>query len=68
MRDVLSSFTTAMIVQDETAVSMRSALLSTTSLLRQSQCLVRVDGAKGFLTLKDDSSLKEHGITLDYVG
>ena len=65
-RDVFSSFTTAMIVQDETAVSMRSALLSTTSLLRQSQCIVRVDGAKGFLTLKDDSSLKEHGITLDY--
>ena len=31
-----------------------------------SQCTARVDGIKGFFALKDDSSLKEHGITLDY--
>jgi len=65
-RDVFSSFTTATLVQDESAPSMRSALLSTTSLLRQSACIVRVDGATGFVALKDDSSLKEQGITIDY--
>ena len=55
-----------MIVQDETAVCMHSNLLSTTSLFQQLQCIVRVDGAKGFIALKDDSSLKKHGIMLDY--
>ena len=65
-RDVFSSFTTATLVQDETASSLRSALLSTTSLLRQSECFVRVDGATGFVALKDDNVLKEQGIALDY--
>ena len=65
-RDVFSSFTTAALVQDETASSLRSALLSTTSLLRQSECSVRVDGATGFVALKDDILLKEQGIALDY--
>ena len=65
-RDVFSSFTTATLVQDETASSLRSALLSTTSLLRQSECSVRVDGATGFVALKDDNVLKEQGIALDY--
>ena len=65
-RDVFSSFTTATLVQDESATSMRSALLSTTSLLRQSTCTVRVDGATGFVALKDDPVLNEHGVTIDY--
>ena len=34
--------------------------------MRQSVCTVRVDGVKGFLALRDDISLKEHGIKLDY--
>ena len=65
-RDVFSSFTTAILISDETASSLRSGLISTTSLLRQTNCSVRVDGATGFVALKEDSILKELGITLDY--
>ena len=65
-RDVFSSFTSAVLVPDESAMSLRSGLLSTTALLRQATCSVRVDGATGFAALKNDSTLKEHGISLDY--
>ena len=35
-------------------------------MLRQSACTVRVDGATGLVALKDDPSLKEHGITINF--
>ena len=65
-RDVFSSFTTATLIHDESAATMRSALISTTSLLRHSTCTVRVDGATGFVALRDDPLLKEHGISIEY--
>ena len=65
-RDVFSSFTTAILISDETVSSLRSGLKSTTSFLRQTNCSVRVDGATGFVALREDSILKELGISLDY--
>ena len=65
-RDVFSSFTTAILIPDETSSSLRSGLISTTSFLRQANCSVRVDGATGFVALREDSILKELGIGLDY--
>ena len=63
-RDVFSSFTTAILISDETSSSLRSGLISTTSFLRQANCSVRVDGATGFVALREDSILKELGIKI----
>jgi len=64
-RDIFSSFTTATFVEDESAKSLREAILTTTSLLRQTECTVRVDGATGFVSLRNDSQLAKYGIVLD---
>ena len=65
-RDVHTSYTTASIITDETADSLRGALLDTTSLLRMPSSTVRVDNAPGFLPLKNDSVLGSNGLTLDF--
>ena len=64
-RDVHSSFTTATTIPDETADSLRASLISTTSLVRKDQCLIRVDNAPGFQALHNDEILHQHGITID---
>ena len=64
-RELFSSFTSATIIPDETAASLRSALLSTTAFLRQPMCSVKVDGATGFIPLKDDKILRKHGIDIE---
>ena len=60
------SYTTAMMVSDEKADTLRPALIITTSLLKTSSCSVRVDTAPGFLALRDDDVLNSSGITLDF--
>ena len=64
-RDIHTSFTTALIISDQKADTLRSALLETTSLIRLPSCTVRIDNAPGFLPLKGDSVLLSHGIQLD---
>ena len=66
VRDVHSSFTSATIIPDETAVSLRSALLTNTSLLRTPSSIIRVDNAPGFQNLKSDQILSSNGITLEF--
>ena len=66
LRDIHSSFTTAQIISDEKAPSLRSALLTSSSFLRAPTCEVRVDNAPGFLCLREDSMLVSQGIALDY--
>ena len=66
LRDTHSSYTTAMIVPDETGPSLRSALISCSSYLRGPTSSVRVDNAPGLLSLKNDQILQSHGITLEY--
>ena len=65
-RDIHTSYTTAAIVPNETANTLRSALLDSTSLVRLPACSVRVDNAPGFKPLKDDSVLNSYGLTLDF--
>ena len=65
-RDVHSSFTTASIIDDETAPSLRTALLVTTSNIRSSNCTVRIDAATGFQAIRNDLTLQQHGIKLDF--
>jgi hypothetical protein len=65
-RDVHTSFTTAEIIPDQTAGTLRSALLETTSLIRLPSCTIRIDNAPAFLSLKADSILSSQGITLDF--
>ena len=64
-RDVHTSFTTALVISDQTADTLRSALLETTALIRLPACSIRIDNAPGFLPLKDDSILLSQGIHLD---
>ena len=64
-RDIHTSFTTAVVIPDQKADTLRSALLETTSFIRLPSCTVRIDNAPGFLPLKADSVLLSHGIQLD---
>ena len=66
VRDVHSSFTVASIIPDEKSSSLQSALITTTASIRVPKCTIRVDTAPGFNSLKNDSVLSAHGITLDY--
>ena len=66
IRDIHSSYTVASIIPDETADSLRTALLTSTSSIRTPLCTVRVDSAPGFKTLKNDQRLVAQGITLDF--
>ena len=65
-RDVFSSYTTAIIIPDETADTLRSTIITSTNLLCMPASTVRVDGATGFLTLKNDVKLMKNGIVLDF--
>ena len=69
LRDTFSSFTTAIIIDDETSDTLRSALITSISSLRaspQTKVIARVDNAPGFKSLNDDSILKKNYITLDF--
>lgn len=66
VRDVFSSFTSASLIRDETADTLRNSVLSQTSFLRADQSTVRVDNAPGFQSLKRDKILLDHGIELDF--
>ena len=64
LRDIHSAFTTASVIPDEKASSLRSALLLC-SFLRTPNCTVRVDNAPGFKSLKNDADLRSKGISID---
>ena len=65
-REVHSSFTSAMILSDEKADTLRDALLQETTMLRSLHCSIRVDNAPGFVSLKNDKTLLHNGIHLDF--
>ena len=64
--DVHSSFTCASIMEDETANTLRSALLANTSILQNSSCVIRIDAATGFQALRNGLQLKQFDIELDF--
>ena len=66
IRDVHSSFTSAMIIPEESAGSLRSAIVLATSMLYTSSSIVRVDNDSGFQSLREDNSLAFNGVTLDF--
>ena len=69
IRDTFSSFTCATLMNDEQHGTLRQFLIILISSLRpnpQSNALVRVDNAPGFLPLKADTILSSHNIQLDY--
>ena len=65
-RDVFSSFTTGIIIEDEKHTSFRSGLITTTELLRRQKCKIHVDDPSGFKKLEDDKELLDVGISLDF--
>ena len=66
VRDVHSSYTTASIIPDETGSSLKTALLMNTAFLRGPKCVLRIDTATGFQSIRHDTSLQEYGIDLDF--
>ena len=64
LRDIHSAYTTAAVIPDETASSLRSALFLC-AFLRAPACSVRVDNAPGFRSLKGDPILLSKGIEID---
>ena len=64
--DWYSGFTVGSIIPDESHTTLRSALLTDTSLFRVKPCTVWVDNAPGFRPLKDDAILQSHNIKLDF--
>ena len=66
-RDIFSSFTTSLLIPDETGATLREGIIQTTLTLKQpSGVTIRVDDAPGFLTLKSDQVLQQLGMTLDF--
>ena len=57
IRDVFSSFTSAALIPDETADTLRSSLIAQSTFLRKDQSTIRVDYAPGFQSLKNDRIL-----------
>ena len=57
IRDTHSSFTVASIIPDERALTLQSALITSTTSLRAPVCSIRVDSAPGFNSLRDDQVL-----------
>lgn len=69
VRDTFSSFTSATLMTDEQHGTLRQFLIIIISSLRpnpQSESLIRVDNAPGFLPLKNDIILSSHNIHLDF--
>ena len=67
LQETHSSFTCGSIIDDETANTLRTALIINTSLLRGDFCVIRVDNASGFQALHNDQLLHSCGITLDFI-
>ncbi len=69
LRETFSSFTFAELVQSEDAPTLRQSLCKSVSLLRSSpqvKAVVRVDNASGFVALKEDITLINLNMELDY--
>ena len=66
-RDIFSSFTTSLLIPDETGATLREIIIQTTLALTQPLgVIICVDDAPGFLTLKSDQVLQQLGMTLDF--
>ena len=69
LRDTFSSFTSMMLLPNEDHISLHKALLLTVSAQRaspQTPVVVRVDNAPGFQSLRHDTLLQKHHISLDF--
>jgi len=56
----------ANIIEDETADYLRTTILLNTSFIRAPQSTIHIDSASGFQSLRNNTMLSEHGITLDF--
>ena len=68
LRDVVTSYTWSLLIDNEQAKSLRDALIKLlipNKPIDGPPSVVRVDNASGFISLKEDNELKSHGIILD---
>ena len=66
VRNAYSSFTIASFIPDEKHDTLRTAIISDTSLFRTLPTTVHVDSAPGFQTLHNDKHLQTEDIQLEY--
>ena len=66
IRDSFSSYTITRLIPDEKTSTLKSAILETTAELKApSGCTVRVDGARAFQALVEDSDLRANGVKVE---
>ena len=68
LRDVVTSYTWSLLIEGETAETLRDSLIRLCVANRPidgPKAVVRVDPAPGFIALKEDKFLSEHNIILD---
>lgn len=66
IRDTFSSFTTAKLIANEKADTLRDGILECTAEIKSSEgASIRVDGATSMQSLKDDKVLAKHGLHID---
>ena len=65
--DQFSSFVTGQIISDEKQESLQQGLIQLSMPFKHIEgCVIRVDNASGFVSLKNDELLRSVGITLDF--
>ena len=66
LRDNLTSFTESKLVKDESKTTLREAIIILTSKMRSNKMItIRVDAQSSLKSLKNDSFIKDEGITID---
>jgi hypothetical protein len=66
IRDCFSSFTKAAIIHDETAATLRDAIIELTADIKASTgATVRVDGATSMQCLANDRTMQSHNLTIE---
>ena len=66
VRDTLTSYTTAMFIQNEASSDYKEAIMICTLPMKSENSIVRVDCAPGLVSLKHDIGLHSAGIYLDF--
>ena len=66
-REVLTSHTSTLILDDQTHQELKSAIIRLALFYKSEDGItVRINNAPGFLLLKEDPILKEYNITSDF--
>ena len=67
LMDIFSSFVVAQLIPNEQHATLQQALIQLSANYKHTDgCIIRVDNAPGFVSLRNDQLLQSVGITLDF--